>query len=148
MTVSGSDAYGLPTAPDSDVIVALLHLTKTRNDFTDPTVPFSRYELLELLGWPDTGQYYRQARRVAPPLGRRDVVLRRLLVGQQDQVLGRCEASTSSTSVVIFDQDVRRDAPGEAATPAALDLHLGQGLLRRAAGPTTSSSSTWASTSG
>ena len=58
LTVSGSDAHGLPTAPDSDVIVALLHLTKTRNDFTDPTVPFSRYELLELLGWPDRGQYY------------------------------------------------------------------------------------------
>jgi hypothetical protein len=51
LTVTGSDAYGLPTAPDSDVIVALLHLTKTRNDFTDPTVLFSRYEILRLLAW-------------------------------------------------------------------------------------------------
>jgi replication initiator protein A len=60
LTVTGSDAYGLPTAPDSDVIVALLHLTKTRNDFTDPTVSFSRYELLKLLGWIDQGRHYRR----------------------------------------------------------------------------------------
>ena len=60
LTVSGSDAYGLPAAPDADVIVALLHLTKTRNDFTAPTVPFSRYEVLKLLGWPDKGRHYRR----------------------------------------------------------------------------------------
>ncbi len=60
LTVSGSDAYGLPTAPDSDVIVGLIQLTKLRNDFTDPTVEFTRYELLRLLGWPDQKQYYRR----------------------------------------------------------------------------------------
>ncbi len=60
LTVIGSDAYGLPTALDSDVIVGLLHLTKQRNDFTDPAVEFSRYELLELLGWTDQGWSYRR----------------------------------------------------------------------------------------
>ena len=60
LTVSGSDAYGLPTAPDSDVIVGLIQLTKQRNDFTDPTVEFSRYELLKLLGWEDKGRNYRR----------------------------------------------------------------------------------------
>jgi hypothetical protein len=60
LTVIGSDAYGLPTALDNDVIVGLIQLTKLRNDFTDPTVTFSRYELLNLLGWPDRGQYYRR----------------------------------------------------------------------------------------
>ena len=58
LTITGSDAHGLPAAPDADVIVALLHLTKTRNDFTDPTVSFSRYEVLRLLGWPDKGRHY------------------------------------------------------------------------------------------
>ncbi|MBV8229551.1 MAG: replication initiator protein A [Planctomycetaceae bacterium] len=53
LTVSGGAAYGLPTAPDSDVIVGLIQLTKLRNDFTDPTVEFRRDELLKLLGWPD-----------------------------------------------------------------------------------------------
>jgi hypothetical protein len=62
LTVSGSDAYGLPTAPDSDVIVGLIQLTKLRNDFTNPTVMFSRYELLKLLGWPDQTRYYRRLR--------------------------------------------------------------------------------------
>ncbi|MBV8268948.1 MAG: replication initiator protein A, partial [Planctomycetaceae bacterium] len=33
---------------------------KLRNDFTDPTVEFSRYELLKLLGWPDQKQYYQR----------------------------------------------------------------------------------------
>jgi len=60
LTVTGSDAHGLPAAPDADVIVALLHLTKIRNDFTDPTVRFSRYELVDLLGWADNGQNYRR----------------------------------------------------------------------------------------
>jgi hypothetical protein len=60
LTVSGSDAYGLPAAPDSDVIVALIQLTKLRNDFTDPAVEFTRYELLKLLGWPDDGRHYRR----------------------------------------------------------------------------------------
>ncbi|HMB08509.1 MAG TPA: replication initiator protein A [Isosphaeraceae bacterium] len=60
LTVIGSDAYGLPTALDSDVIVGLIQLTKLRNDFTDPTVRFSRYELVDLLGWADNGQNYRR----------------------------------------------------------------------------------------
>ena len=60
LTVIGSDAYGLPTALDSDVIVILIQLTKMRNDFTDPTVEFTRYELLKLLGWEDRGRNYRR----------------------------------------------------------------------------------------
>ena len=60
LTISGSDAHGLPTAPDADVIVGLIQLTKLRNDFTDPRVSFSRYELLNLLGWPDDGPHYQR----------------------------------------------------------------------------------------
>jgi hypothetical protein len=60
LTVSGSDAWGLPTAIDADVIVGLIQLTKVRNNFTEPTVSFTRYELLKLLGWPDRGAYYKR----------------------------------------------------------------------------------------
>ncbi|MBV8554099.1 MAG: replication initiator protein A, partial [Planctomycetaceae bacterium] len=60
LTVVGSEDRGLPTAFDSDVIVGLIQLTKLRNNFTDPTVEFTRYELLKLLGWPDRGQYYQR----------------------------------------------------------------------------------------
>ena len=58
--VTGSDAYGLPTAIDDEILVALVQLTKLKNGFTNPTVPFSRYEVLKLLGWPDDGKGYRR----------------------------------------------------------------------------------------
>ena len=60
LTVTGSDAYGLPTAADTDVIVALIHLTKQRNDFRDVTVNFSKYELINLLKWGDEGKSYKR----------------------------------------------------------------------------------------
>ncbi len=60
LTVTGSDAYGLPTATDTDVIVALLYLTKLRNGFSDVKVDFSRYEVIKLLNWPDDGAYYKR----------------------------------------------------------------------------------------
>ena len=60
LTITGSDAYGLPTAVDSDVIVALIYLTKQRNNFTDVKVNFSRYELIKLLNWPDDGGFYKR----------------------------------------------------------------------------------------
>ena len=60
LTVTGSDAYGLPTAADADVIVALIYLTKLRNDFQDVKVNFSRYELIKLLNWPDKGKSYKR----------------------------------------------------------------------------------------
>ncbi len=60
LTVTASDKYGLPTALDDDVVVGLVQLTKAGNDFTDRTVRFSRYALVRLLGWPDSGQSYRR----------------------------------------------------------------------------------------
>lgn len=60
VTITGGNAYGLPTAIDDEILVALVQLTKLKNDFTSPTVPFSRYEILKLLGWPDDGRSYRR----------------------------------------------------------------------------------------
>jgi hypothetical protein len=60
LTLTGSDAYGLPTAADADVIVALIQLTKQKNNFLYPTINFTRYELLRLLGWPNEGKSYRR----------------------------------------------------------------------------------------
>ncbi len=60
LTVTSSDKYGLPTALDADVIVALIHLTKQANDFLDPTVEFTRYGLIRLLGWPLKGSSYQR----------------------------------------------------------------------------------------
>lgn len=60
LTITGSDAYGLPTALDADIIVALIQLTKLRNDFKGPKINFTRYELLRLLGWNNEGRNYRR----------------------------------------------------------------------------------------
>lgn len=58
LTISASDRYGLPTPADDDVIVALVYLTKQANGLSNRLVPFSRYQLLQVLGWPDKGQSY------------------------------------------------------------------------------------------
>jgi Replication initiator protein A len=60
LTITGSDDYGLPTAPDGDVIIGLIQLTKLRNNFNGRKVTLSRYELLKLPGWDDQGRHYRR----------------------------------------------------------------------------------------
>jgi Replication initiator protein A len=60
LTISSNDLHGMPTAQDADVLVALIQLTKQKNDFREPTVNFTRYELLRLLGWPNEGKNYRR----------------------------------------------------------------------------------------
>ena len=56
----GTHKHGLPTSLDDEVLVGLIQLTKRRSNFTDARVQFSRYELIELLGWPQSGQSYRR----------------------------------------------------------------------------------------
>ena len=56
----GTPKHGLPTSLDDEVLVGLIQLTKRRSNFTDPRVTFSRYELIDLLGWPQSGHSYRR----------------------------------------------------------------------------------------
>ncbi len=60
LTIMGTHKHGLPTSLDDEVLVGLIQITKRRSNFTDPRVQFSRYELIELLGWPRSGQSYRR----------------------------------------------------------------------------------------
>jgi hypothetical protein len=60
LVVTGSDYLGLPTPLDTDVLIALLHLTKTQNNFESPTVTFSRYEVLNILGMADNGKNFQR----------------------------------------------------------------------------------------
>lgn len=60
LTITGTHKHGLPTALDDEVMVGLIQLTKRRNNFTDQRVSFSRYELIELLGWTQSGQSYQR----------------------------------------------------------------------------------------
>ena len=60
LTIMGTAKHGLPTSLDDEVLLGLIQLTKRRSNFSDPRVSFSRYELIELLGWPQSGQSYRR----------------------------------------------------------------------------------------
>jgi hypothetical protein len=57
LTITGSDAHGLPTSTDDEVLLGLLQLTKLQQ-FKDRKVFFSRYQLIKLLRWPVNGQSY------------------------------------------------------------------------------------------
>lgn len=56
--IEGSEEYGLPTATDDTVVLALIQLTKLKSDFTSRVVEFSRLELIKLLGWEDEGRSF------------------------------------------------------------------------------------------
>ena len=56
--IEGSEEYGLPTATDDAVILALIQLTKQKSDFSKREVEFTRLELIRLLGWADEGRNF------------------------------------------------------------------------------------------
>ncbi|RUL84201.1 replication initiator protein A [Tautonia sociabilis] len=58
LVISAPEEYGLPTAIDDDVILALIQLTRRQNGFARPEVHFTRLQLIDLLGWPDKGRSY------------------------------------------------------------------------------------------
>jgi hypothetical protein len=60
LTIDAPERFGLPTASDDEVILGLIQLTKLRNNFTERVVHFSRYELIQLLGWPNHGASYKR----------------------------------------------------------------------------------------
>lgn len=57
VTISGSADCGLPNAADEEVLLALIQITKLQG-FRNKKVFFSRYQLLQILGWEDNGYYY------------------------------------------------------------------------------------------
>ena len=57
LTITGSDAFGLPTALDEEVLLGLIQLSRVRQ-FAERTVRFTRYQLVQLLGWRNEGKSY------------------------------------------------------------------------------------------
>jgi hypothetical protein len=57
LTISPSLQFGLPTPADDEVILGLVQLTSQQR-FASRTVPFTRYELIRLLGWTDDSKSY------------------------------------------------------------------------------------------
>ena len=59
LLVTGSDAYGLPTELDDEVLLGLIQLSRRRG-FADRKVPFTRHELIRLLDWRDESKSYQR----------------------------------------------------------------------------------------
>lgn len=57
LTISAADKFGLPTSLDDEVILGLIQLTK-QNRFAERKVNFSRYQLIQILGWRLEGRSY------------------------------------------------------------------------------------------
>jgi hypothetical protein len=57
LRVTASERFGLPTALDDEVVLGLVQLSKLRN-FVDRRVPFTRYQLIQILGWRHEGRSY------------------------------------------------------------------------------------------
>ena len=57
LTITGSDAYGLPTEKDDEVLLGLIQLTRLRG-FEERKVHFTRHELIRILSWRDDSKSY------------------------------------------------------------------------------------------
>lgn len=57
LRITASAEYGLPTALDDEVILGLIQLSRLQG-FADRRVPFTRYQLIRLLGWRDESKSY------------------------------------------------------------------------------------------
>jgi plasmid replication initiation protein len=109
LTVMACSEYGLPRAVDSDILVALMCLTKKANDFTDPEVNFTKYEVIELLRWKKDGKNYR---RIEDGLNRwMGVTLKYDGCWYDNKIKTRIDASFHILeSVVTYNREVRAHA--------------------------------------
>lgn len=57
LTITASDQYGLPTALDDEVMLALVQITKLQK-FAGRKMSFSRSQIISMLGWGDSGRSY------------------------------------------------------------------------------------------
>ena len=57
LTITGSDEYGLPTSLDDEMVLGLIRLS-TFNNFADRKVHFTRYQLIDVLGWRKESKSY------------------------------------------------------------------------------------------
>lgn len=62
VSIAGDPKYGLPTAREEEVVLALLALSKDE-EFLCPRVEFSQAELLSLLGWGQASSAYKRLER-------------------------------------------------------------------------------------
>ncbi len=60
LQIFGHPDYGLPTTKDEDILRFMIVLADQQNQFTDPKVYFTHYELLKMLGLDDSKKNYQR----------------------------------------------------------------------------------------
>ena len=135
LTITGSDAYGLPTAADSDVIVALMYLTKRQTGFKrngdssrQVKVYFTRYELLKLLRWPDTKTYYRRLDDSLTRWQGVQLLYDRCWYDRQHNIHTSAKIHILE-SVIIVDNDARKKARARGQTELPLSFFVWNGIF-------------------
>ena len=123
LTITASDQYGLPTAIDDEVILGLVQLSKTQ-DFADRKVSFTRYQLIQLLGWRRRGEKLRAFGKIAQSLGRGDALLQERLVEQRGEVFGWDEKFHILDNVTLYDREKGVRKRGKAVAVAAIPFYL------------------------
>lgn len=63
VVITSTDKWGLPCAKDNDVLLALISLTKTQNNFEDRRVEFTRGQVARELGWDQNGRTYERIKK-------------------------------------------------------------------------------------
>lgn len=106
LTITGSDAYGLPTPLDQDVLLATLELTRRKTGFARSTVSFTCYELLNLLDWHDKGQNFERLRESLKRWGTASYVYERAWWNNDKEEWERLKIFH-----ILDDVDLNRHAP-------------------------------------
>lgn len=61
LTITASDEHGLPTTADDEVLLGLLQMSRLQK-FESPTVTFTPYQLIRILGWTVSTYNYKRIR--------------------------------------------------------------------------------------
>ena len=59
LTITGSDKFGLPHGKDDEVLFGLVNIARAKTGFSSRELRFFRSELVDFLGWPNTGRSWR-----------------------------------------------------------------------------------------
>ena len=118
LTITGSDEYGLPTAHDDEVLLGLIQLTRLQ-DFSSRRISFSRYRLIQVLGWRDESKTYERLERSLNRWVGVTLYYKNAWWSRQD----KCwvdEKFHVLDNVTLYDRDTarrRREASGQAHLP-------------------------------
>lgn len=114
--VTGADAFGLPRGDDEKVYVALMEISREEG-FRSRQVFFSRYDLIQRIGWPHTGQYYQRIIDALDRLKGVSFVAHNAFWDKEQKAYATRAAFGLLENYVVFDEPRGRKADESASLP-------------------------------